>query len=443
MGYRIITVSLGCNKNRVDAEEMLGLLKEAGHTVVTDPSQADIAIVNTCGFIESAKEESIDEILHFASLKEKTGLKHLIVTGCLAQRYHKELAEEMPEVDAFVGVTAFDSIVSVINGLEKGGQQELIRDIDLPCPTALPRVTDPVEPYAYLKIAEGCDNRCSYCAIPYIRGSYRSKPMEAVLEEAKQLAARGKKEIILIAQDITRYGQDLEEGVTLLSLLQALSDIPGIQWLRMMYLNPARVPFSFVDAVAKMPKVLPYFDLPIQHISDPVLKAMHREADGASIRALFSYIRKAIPTAALRTTFITGFPGETEADFQALLEFVKTADIDNLGVFTYSQEEGTPAAKMKDQIPHEIAQQRADAVMALQKKLIKAKHAARVGTVTSVIVDKVQSASKYLGRSVHDAPEIDGRVYITSSKRLQVGDILPVTVTRVRGYDCFGDALTE
>ena len=441
MGYSILTVSLGCNKNRVDAEEMLGLLRQAGHTIVSDESKAEVAIINTCGFIQSAKEESIDEILHFADLKAKGKLKYIIVTGCLSQRYYKELLKEIPEADAFVGVTAFDEIVEAVNHLADAQPHVYMKDINLPCPLSLPRITDPIEPYAYLKIAEGCDNRCSYCAIPYIRGSYRSKPQEILIEEAKELAARGKKEIILVAQDITRYGQDLAPGINLLSLLKELSKIEGIAWLRLMYLNPARISFSFLDVLTQIPKVLHYYDIPVQHISDTVLRDMHREALGEKIRDLFQYIKSTIPDSSLRTTFITGFPGETEEDFQQLYEFVKNTDIDNLGVFPYSAEEGTPAAKRKDQIPHEIAVQRADAIMALQKKRVSAKNAAKAGKITQAMIEKVQRGGHFIGRTPLDAPEIDGRIYITGQKKLQIGDIVPVKILRARGYDTFGELL--
>lgn len=441
MNYRIMTVSLGCSKNRVDAEEMLGIMSQRGHKIVSDVNDADIVVVNTCGFIESAKQESIDETLRYARLKEEGKIKYLIMTGCLAQRYAKELEEELPEVDAFVGVTAFDKIADVIDELD-GNNKQWMRDINEPCFLGLPRMTDKNEPYAYLKIAEGCDNRCSYCAIPYIRGDFRSKPMDVLLDEVKELAARGKREIIVIAQDITRYGQDLEEGIDLIRLLKEISAVEGVNWIRLMYLNPARVSHELIDLVAENDKILPYFDIPVQHISTQLLQRMHREAGKEKIYDVFQYAKEKIPEACLRTTFITGFPGETAEQHKEVLEFVRDNPIDNLGVFTYSAEEGTPAAQMPDQIPHAIAQKRANRIMSLQKKLVSARLAQRVGEELDVIIDSPRRTGVYLGRSFRDAPEIDGTVIVNCKDReLKTGDIVRVKITRTYNYDSEGEVL--
>lgn len=438
--YNIMMVSLGCSKNRVDAEEMLGLLKQRGHKIVSDADKADVVIVNTCGFIEPAKQESIDEILRYARMKEDGKIKYVVVTGCLAQRYADELVKEIPEADAFVGVTAFDGIVNVIDNLGENNSV-VIKDINEACPLGLPRVTDDNQVYAYLKIAEGCDNRCSYCAIPYIRGRYRSKPIEALVAEAKELVSRGKKEIIVIAQDITRYGQDLDGNVTLMTLLSRLSEINGLEWIRLMYLNPMRVSEEFIDFVAGNKKILPYFDIPVQHINTELLKRMHREADSEKIKSVFAYVKNRIPEASLRTTFITGFPGETDEQFRELLEFVKTAHIDNLGVFTYSEEEGTPAALMPDKVPYDVAKKRADKIMALQKKLVASSLRAKRGQSLSVIIEGQNKNGKYYGRSYREAPDIDGIVIVNSDKKLDTGDIVNIKITHTYDYDSEGDLI--
>lgn len=438
--YNIMMVSLGCSKNRVDAEEMLGLLKQRGHKIVSDADKADVVIVNTCGFIEPAKQESIDEILRYARMKEDGKIKYVVVTGCLAQRYADELVKEIPEADAFVGVTAFDGIVNVIDNLGENNSV-VIKDINEACPLGLPRVTDDNQVYAYIKIAEGCDNRCSYCAIPYIRGRYRSKPVEALVAEAKELVSRGKKEIIVIAQDITRYGQDLDGNVTLMILLSRLSEINGLEWIRLMYLNPMRVSEEFIDFVAENKKILPYFDIPVQHINTELLKRMHREADSEKIKSVFAYVKNRIPEASLRTTFITGFPGETDEQFRELLEFVKTAHIDNLGVFTYSEEEGTPAALMPDKVPYDVAKKRADKIMALQKKLVASSLRAKRGQILSVIIEGQNKNGKYYGRSYREAPDIDGIVIVNSDKKLDTGDIVNIKITHTYDYDSEGDLI--
>ncbi len=438
--YNIMMVSLGCSKNRVDAEEMLGLLKQRGHKIVSDADKADVVIVNTCGFIEPAKQESIDEILRYARMKEDGKIKYVVVTGCLAQRYADELVKEIPEADAFVGVTAFDGIVNVIDNLGENNSV-VIKDINEACPLGLPRVTDDNQVYAYLKIAEGCDNRCSYCAIPYIRGRYRSKPVEALVAEAKELVSRGKKEIIVIAQDITRYGQDIDGNVTLMILLSRLSEINGLEWIRLMYLNPMRVSEEFIDFVAENKKILPYFDIPVQHINTELLKRMHREADSEKIKSVFAYVKNRIPEASLRTTFITGFPGETDEQFRELLEFVKTAHIDNLGVFTYSEEEGTPAALMPDKVPYDVAKKRADKIMALQKKLVASSLRAKRGQILSVIIEGQNKNGKYYGRSYREAPDIDGIVIVNSDKKLDTGDIVNIKITHTYDYDSEGDLI--
>ena len=438
--YNIMMVSLGCSKNRVDAEEMLGLLKQRGHKIVSDADKADVVIVNTCGFIEPAKQESIDEILRYARMKEDGKIKYVVVTGCLAQRYADELVKEIPEADAFVGVTAFDGIVNVIDNLGENNSV-VIKDINEACPLGLPRVTDDNQVYAYIKIAEGCDNRCSYCAIPYIRGRYRSKPIEALVAEAKELVSRGKKEIIVIAQDITRYGQDLDGNVTLMTLLSRLSEINGLEWIRLMYLNPMRVSEEFIDFVAENKKILPYFDIPVQHINTELLKRMHREADSEKIKSVFAYVKNRIPEASLRTTFITGFPGETDEQFRELLEFVKTAHIDNLGVFTYSEEEGTPAALMPDKVPYDVAKKRADKIMALQKKLVASSLRAKRGQILSVIIEGQNKNGKYYGRSYREAPDIDGIVIVNSDKKLDTGDIVNIKITHTYDYDSEGDLI--
>ncbi len=440
MKYKIVMISLGCSKNRVDAEEMLGILAQKGHRIVSDPQKADIAIVNTCGFIESAKQEAIDETLAVAKLKNEGKLKYIIMTGCLAQRYADALKDEMPEVDAFVGVTAFNDIARVVDELDGSGKLYM-RDIHEPCFLNLPRMTDANQSYAYLKIAEGCDNRCSYCAIPYIRGNFRSKPLAALVNEAYKLAMGGKKEIIVIAQDITRYGQDLPGEVNLTVLLRALSNIEDIKWIRLMYLNSARVSHELIDYISQNKKIMQYFDIPIQHINTQMLQSMNREAGSEKIYDVFGYIRRVMPKACLRTTFITGFPGETDEQHREVLEFIRRVSIDNLGVFTYSEEEGTPAAEMENKVPAEVAERRMSRIMMLQKRLVVSRLRKRRGEALDVIIDGKKRGGGYYGRSYRDAPDIDGVVYINTEMPLNIGDIVRVKIIHTYDYDSEGELL--
>jgi len=434
-------VSLGCPKNLVDAEVMLGYLGKDGYEITTNEQEADIIIVNTCSFIKEAKQESIDTILDLADRKHDGNCKLLVVTGCLPQRYQQELAKELPEVDIFVGTGDYPKIAEIIaekRGLE--GQVHYIGDPNYLYDVEMPRMQSSPRYYSYLKIAEGCSNCCSYCVIPSLRGGFRSRPLNLVMEEARRLVGGGVKELNLIAQDITVYGSDLSGGVTLESLLQELVQIAGLRWIRLLYAYPDGITDSLVQLIKNEEKICKYLDIPLQHISDPVLRRMNRRSSEAQIRALVAKLRSEIPDIALRTSLIVGFPGETDEDFKKLCHFVEEVQFDRLGVFCYSKEEGTPAAEMAEQISERVKRERYKKLMQLQARLSFKRNRRLMETVEEVIVEGVSEESELLlkGRSSRQAPDIDGMVYITSGQA-NIGDIVKLKITDSSDYDLIGE----
>jgi len=434
-------VSLGCPKNLVDAEVMLGVLSKQGYEITTDEKDADVIIVNTCSFIKEAKQESIDAILDLAERKHDGRCHTLIVSGCLPQRYQEELALELPEVDIFIGTGDYPRIAEIL--AEKGGTEGQLRyvgDPDYIYDESLPRLNSSPAWYSYLKIGEGCSNCCSYCIIPQLRGAYRSRPLEALVAEAERLVARGVKEINVISQDITRYGSDLEDGSTLETLVRRLAAIDGLRWIRLLYAYPDGITDSLIELIRDEPKVCKYLDIPIQHISDPVLKAMKRRSSEQQIRDLIAKLRSRIPSIALRTSLIVGFPGETFEDFSALMQFVEQTHFDRLGVFCYSREEGTPAAELPEQISERVKRERYRKLMRAQGRLSFRRNRALIGQTEQVIVEGYSEETELLlkGRSSRQAPDIDGQVYITAGTA-DVGDIVTLRITDSSDYDLIGE----
>ena len=428
-------VSLGCAKNRVDSEVILGTLKEAGYEIVSDPAEAEIIFVNTCGFIEPAKEESIEAIFEMAKYKEKGRLKKLFVTGCLAQRYIDDLYREMPEVDGFMGVADYTRLLEMMQEAEAGGRPRYVCDGERFFHAE--RVLTTPAYSAYVKISDGCDNRCSYCAIPLIRGPYHSRPFDSIVEECRELAARGVTEITLIAQDTSRYGNDFPGGKLLLpELLEAVSAIEGVHWVRVLYCYPDTTDDRLLDAIATLPKVAPYVDLPLQHIDGPRLKRMNRRGSPEWIKSRISACKERGLTT--RTTMIVGFPGETEEAFHELLQFVKEARFDRLGAFTYSPEEGTPGAAMPDQIAEEVKQRRLDELMTLQQGISLEENTARVGEICEVLCEGEEDGA-FVGRSIREAPESDGVIRFTAAREVAPGEYLNVKITKADAYDLFGE----
>lgn len=424
-------ISLGCVKNRVDTEQMLALLTQAGHTITPDPAEADILIVNTCGFIDPAKEESIRTILEMAAYKQSGRCKKLIVTGCLAQRYGDALLTDMPEIDALLGVSQYDKIVEAVNNALEGSRPDFRarRNEMLECGRML---TTP--PYsAYVRIGEGCNNRCAYCAIPLIRGSYRSRNEQAILDEARMLTADGAKELILISQDTTRYGSD--SGSSLRQLVRQVSSLPGVEWLRVLYMYPDETDIGLLEEMAAHDNVCKYLDLPLQHASDRLLRAMNRRGTVSEAEKLLTTARAMGFT--LRTTFIVGFPGETGEDFNCLLDFVRRIRFDRMGAFAYSPEEGTVGASMPDQVPEEIKQERLDRLMTVQAEISQELNEARVGTVCRVLVTGFENGL-YVGRSAMEAPDSDGVIYFTAARELDEGEFVSVRLVRADTYDLYG-----
>lgn len=435
MGIKIGMVSLGCAKNRVDAELMLGVLLSDGFELETDPAKADAIIVNTCGFIEAAKQESIDTILEMAEYKQDH-LKALIVTGCLSKRYAKELPAEMPEVDAFLGIGEVEKIAQVVRKC-MAGERIVDADEGFHYLEDVHRVLTTPGYTAYVKIAEGCNNRCAFCAIPVIRGNYISRSMENIEREVKDLAAQGVKEIVLIAQDTSYYGLDLYHKPMLAELLERVAAVEGVHWVRALYCYPERIDDELLRVMKENPKVCPYLDIPLQHINDKVLREMHRRTDGKAIRDLYGRIRK-LGGFALRTTLIAGFPGETEEEFAELLEFIKTCPFDRLGAFAYSEEEGTPAAAREDQVPLRVRRSREGKIMREQKKISRAFNESRVGSECEVLVEGQEENGLYYGRSQWEAPETDGKVYIKLADGLEPGQFVRVRITDAQDYDVTG-----
>lgn len=410
MSEKIALISLGCPKNLINSEQMLFLLAEAGYTLVPDPDGADVAVVNTCGFIDSAKSEAIDVILSLAALKEAGQLQRIVVCGCLSQRYREELRAELPEVDAIVGVGSFSEIVAAVRGALAGEKPELFGDINAPVDET-GRAVSTGPGWAYVKIADGCDNRCAFCAIPSIRGRYRSRPMEAIVEECRSLAQSGVREVILVAQDITRYGTDLKPKNSLAALCRELVKIEGLEWLRLHYLYPDRFDDELIECIASEPKIVKYLDIPLQHINDTILRRMNRRGTGAEIRTLLKKLRERIPSVVIRTSLITGLPGETLTEFEELCTWLREAKLERAGVFPFSPEEGTAAAEMTDRVDEEEAQRRAQLVMDLQAEVMDDWCRAQLGKTLRVLVQGYDEEADLLwGRSWADSPEIDGRV---------------------------------
>lgn len=430
-------VSLGCPKNLVDSEVMLGLIREKNFTVTNDPADADIIIVNTCGFIESAKEESINTILQMSEYKTQGSCRYLIVTGCLSQRYADELAQSIPEVDAFVGTECFTDISWVIEQVMDGKKVLHMTRNTAEQPVEMPRMLTTPEYMAYLKIAEGCDNCCSYCIIPKLRGPYTSRPYEAVMAEAKELAASGIKEIIVVAQDTTRYGEDLYGKLMLPQLLKDLNDLEGIEWIRVMYCYPNNFTDELIEAFATLPKVCKYVDLPLQHASNSLLASMNRYDTKEQVEALLKKLRTSIPGIVIRTTFIVGFPGETEADFEELKEFVAAQRFENAGVFKYSQEEGTVAGAMPNQIPEEVKENRYHELMALQAEISEELHQDLEGQELDVVIEGFdeENPSLAVARSYREAPDIDGSIFVENADNLHIGEFAKVRILQGFTYE--------
>ena len=440
MAYTVGMVSLGCAKNQVDGEVLMASLKNAGFLTVDDAALADIAIVNTCGFIESAKRESIEEILELAALKKEGKIKKLVITGCLSERYQKEMHQELPEADAVLGIGANGDIAPLLTKMmEENTYVESFPDKSR-MPLCGDRELTTPSYFAYVKIAEGCDNRCSYCAIPLIRGGYRSRTMESIEEECKGLVANGAKELVLIAQDTSRYGIDLYGEYSLAKLMRRLCRIDGLRWLRVLYCYPDSITDELLDTMAREEKIVKYIDLPLQHASGPILKAMNRRGDRQSLTALMNKIRERVPGVVLRTTLITGFPGETEEDFTELAEFVKDVKFERLGCFAYSQEEGTPAAELPGQLDEEVKAHRAELIMDRQMEIMERQGMELIGKTLEVLVEGYDRyAECWFGRSWRDAPDVDGKIFFTTGgKRPRLGSFVQVMVEDCMDCDLTG-----
>ena len=440
MNERVGIVSLGCAKNQVDAEMMLFTLRQSGYKIVADPAMADVVIVNTCGFIESAKQESIDEIIELGKLKEEGRIKRIIVTGCLAERYQHLVKEQLYEVDAVLGIGANEDIAEVVKKSLEGEQTESYPD-KLCLPLEGGRVQSTPPHYAYLKLGDGCDNRCTYCAIPLIRGKFRSRTMESVIEEAKQLVDSGVKELILIAQDTTRYGIDLYGELVLPKLLDKLCELENLKWIRLLYCYPDEITDELIDCIAHQEKVLNYIDIPLQHCNNRVLKAMNRRGTKETIVDVINKLRNKIPDIVLRTTFICGFPGETEEEFTELAEFVKETKFQRLGCFAYSQEEDTPASEFENQIDDEVRQRRAEIIMEQQMQIMEEYCNSLNGKTIEVVCEGYDRyAECYFGRSTADSPDVDGKVFfnVNGDKKPAVGDFVMVEIDDFLDCDPIG-----
>lgn len=440
MEYKVGMISLGCPKNQVDAEHMLALIDAAGYEIVDYVDGCDVVIVNTCGFIDDAKKEAIENILDMVELKKEGIISKIVVTGCLAQRYKDEIVTEIPEVDAVVGIGANGDIVKTIEEVMSGVDtiEKYPPRCDLPLEGQ--RILTTPQYWAYLKIGEGCSNRCTYCTIPSIRGNMRSRSMENVIEEAKQLAESGVKELILIAQDTTSYGLDLYGELKLPELLNELCKIDSIEWIRLLYCYPDRITDELIETMKKQDKVVNYIDLPLQHADDKILKAMNRRGDQAMIRNVIEKLRTEIPDVVIRTTFIVGFPGEGEDEFENLAVFVNEIEFDRLGVFTFSAQEGTPAYDMEDQVEEDVKTRRGEIIMQDQYSIMEEKNSEKIGKTYKVIVEDYDGYSdSYTGRTYMDAPEIDGIVRFTSDRDLDIGDFVEVEIFDVEDYDLIGE----
>ena len=441
---KILFVSLGCDKNLVDSEVMLGLLTEKGYTITNDEQEADIIVINTCCFIHDAKEESIMTILEMAALKEQN-LKALIVTGCLAERYKEEILEEIPEIDAVLGTTSYTSILEAVDQALAGKKYTHYEPVDyLPDNSNVQRMVTTGNYMAYMKIGEGCDKRCTYCVIPKIRGSYRSVPMEELLAEARRLAQNGVKELVLVAQETTVYGVDLYGKKTLPKLLKELCKIDGIEWIRLLYCYPEEITEELIQTIKEEKKICHYIDMPIQHCDDKILQRMGRRTNQAQLREVIRKFREEIPDMVIRTSLITGFPGESSEQHENLLNFVDEMEFERLGVFTYSQEEDTIAAGFEDQIPEEIKEQRRDEIMALQQEISYEQDETLVGTEMKVLIEGyLYEDDIYVGRTYRDAPKVDGCIFVHAEEEIISGDFVNVRVTAAREYDLIGDVIYE
>ena len=441
---KILFVSLGCDKNLVDTEMMLGMLAERGHTFTDSEEEAEAVVVNTCCFIGDAKEESVNTLLQMAQLKKEGRLRVLIAAGCLAQRYREEIRQEIPEVDEILGTMAIDRIADAIDEVEAGRRENHITEPDAPIVYGKKRSVTTGGHYAYMKIAEGCDKRCTYCIIPKVRGGYRSVPMDALVKEAEGLAQAGVRELILVAQETTVYGRDLYGKKALPELLEKLCRIPGLYWIRLLYCYPEEITDELIACMKKEPKICHYLDMPIQHASDRILKRMGRRTNQKELRERIGRLREEIPDICLRTTLISGFPGETQEEFEELYNFADEMEFDRLGVFPYSQEEGTPAAEFPDQIPQEVRESRRDELMELQQEIAFEKAQAQKGrTLLAMVEGKVEDENAYVARTYMDAPGVDGLLFINTSKQLLTGDFVRVRVTGSYEYDLIGELEDE
>lgn len=439
---KILFISLGCDKNLVDTEVMLGLLASRGYEMTDDEEQADIIVINTCCFIHDAKEESIQNILDMAEYKKTGKVKALIVTGCLAQRYRQEIIDEIPEVDEVLGTTAYDKILDAVDEALQGKHSVIISDTDRLPVTETKRLITTGGHFAYLKIAEGCDKHCTYCIIPKIRGNFRSVPMERLIQEAGELAGQGVKELILVAQETTVYGKDLYGEKKLPELIRKLCRIQGIRWIRILYCYPEEITDELIEVIRDEPKVCHYLDLPIQHASNRILKRMGRRTTKEELVRIIENLRNKVPDICIRTTLITGFPGETEEDHEELMEFINTLQFDRLGVFTYSPEEDTPAAEMPAQIDEEVKEERQAELMELQQDIAFETAEDMIGTEMIVMIEgKVADENAYVGRTYRDAPNVDGLIFINTEEELLSGDFVKVKVTGAMEYDLIGELL--
>ena len=441
---KILFVSLGCDKNLVDSEVMLGLLRDRHHDITNDEAEAEVIVVNTCSFIHDAREESIQTILEMAELKKSGQCRLLIVTGCLAEKYKDEILEELPEVDAVVGTTAYDRICDVIDRSLEGERVQSFESIDRLPLVNTRRVLTTGGYSSYLKIGEGCDKHCTYCIIPKLRGNYRSVPLENVLKDARQLAESGVTEINIVAQETTTWGKDIYGEKRLPMLLKELCKVEGIRWIRLLYCYPEEITDELIQVIKEEPKICHYLDMPIQHSSDAILKRMGRRTSRQELEDIIGKLRREIPDIALRTTLITGFPGETEEDHENLKSFVETMGFDRLGVFTYSPEEGTPAERMPDQVPEEVKEERRDELMLLQQQISAEKTEQMVGKTLDVLVEgRIPEEGIYVGRTYRDAPEVDGYIFINAEEEIISGDFVTVKVTGADEYDLTGDVIYE
>lgn len=451
---KVAIVSLGCSKNQVDAEQMMAKIADRGYAFVAEPGMADIALVNTCGFIQSAKEEAIGWIMELIDLKNEGRLKHIIVTGCLSERYRGQFAEEFPEIDAVVGIAEYGRIADIVDGIAEGSAPAHEEGTPAVCYFGKKethsmegkRIISTLPHYAYLRIADGCDNFCTYCAIPQIRGRFRSRKLEDIVDEARLLAKDGVKEIVIIAQDVTRYGLDLYDRLALPELLDKLCEIDGLKWIRMLYCYPERITDELIDCIKRQDKIVKYLDIPMQHCNDDILKRMNRKCTGDSLRELVAKLRREIPDITLRTTFITGFPGETEAQFNELGEFAEEERFERMGCFAYSEEEGTPAAKFPDMVDEEIREHRKEILEEQQDTRVAELYGSMVGSTDEVVVegyDKyLAEGGLYFGRSAMFAPEIDGMIYFSvpqGMKKPRIGDFVNVRFDDVVDNNLLGE----